>query len=433
MLSNIVDTEKRLRELGMLPGMRVAMRAPNSAPLAVAVVACWRIGAVAVPLSMRYTEAQVAEAIEGMACDMLITQAMLERLCPFTGHVLEQVCLADLDLDLSQDATIVLTSGSTGRPKGVLHTLGNHVASARASDEVLPFARGDVWLVSLPLCHVGGLALIVRALVHGGSLQFAGKDWHTVLIRETVTHLSVVPTQLKRLLDIPEACRALQTLKVVLVGGAPCPDSLVDQARALDIPVHVTYGASEAASQITTTGQVPIGSGSVLSHSEVRIGEDHEILARGQSLARGYVAEGQVLPLVDEQGWFHTGDLGRMDSHGNLFVLGRRDSQFISGGENIWPEEIERALLQVPEVEQCVVVPVPDATFGQRPVAFVACSGSGRCDQALTRALSHLETFKHPDHVFDWPREFRDPLKPDRPRMQALAKSLLDKGCDDAC
>ncbi|NQV33652.1 MAG: AMP-binding protein, partial [Phycisphaeraceae bacterium] len=288
------------------------------------------------------------------------------------------------------------------------------------------FARGDVWMVSLPMYHVGGLALIMRALWRGGSLQFAGRDWQAVLVKKTVTHLSVVPTQLKRLLDIPEARRALQSLKVVLVGGAPCPESLVVQAQALDIPIYMTYGASEAASQITTTREVPIGSGSVLSHGQVCINEGNEILVKGQSLARGYVTEGQLVPCVDEHGWFHTGDLGSLDDHGNLFVRGRKDTQFISGGENIWPEEIERALLQHPEVEQCVVVSVPDVTFGQRPVAFVACSAGCRlCDQALTQALSQLEKFKHPDHVFDWPKDLTDHLKPDRPFMQALAKSLL--------
>lgn len=422
MLTVVTDTEARLRRLGVLPGMRVAFHVPNSVALVAAVVACWRLGAVVAPLSTRYTQAQISAAIEGTACDMLITQDILERLCPCQDHVFEQLCLSELDLDLSQDATIVLTSGSTGQPKGVLHTLVNHVASAKASDEVLPFAKGDVWLVSLPLYHVGGLALIVRALLHGGSLLFADKDWQTTLQQEAVTHISLVPTQLAQGLSRPDTASALTGLKAVLVGGAPCPEGLVSQAQALDISIHITYGASEAASQITTTGAEPVGSGRTLSHAEVRIAEDGEILIKSQSLCRGYVFQGAVMPLAGEAGWFHTGDLGSLDKQGHLFVLGRKDTQFISGGENIRPEEIEQALLALPEVAQCVVVPVPDATYGQRPAAFVKGTASR---ETMIHALGGMEKFKHPDHFLDWPKDLVGPLKPNRPLMQDLAKSLL--------
>ena len=422
MLNVVTDTETRLRGLGVLPGMRVAFHVPNSAAMVVTMLACWRIGAVVVPLSLRYTQTQLGAAIEGMACDVLITQEMLERLCPYQGDVFESVCLSDLDLDLSHDATIVLTSGSTGQPKGVLHTLANHVASARASDEVLPFAEGDVWGVSLPMYHVGGLALIMRALLHGGGLLFAGKDWSATLVQKTVTHLSVVPTQLATLLAQSDTAAALAQLKILLVGGAPCPQSLVHQAQALGVPIHITYGASEAGSQITTTRYDPVGSGRALSHAEVRIAAGGEILVKAQSLCRGYVTQGVVTPLKDEQGWFHTGDLGSLDAQGHLFVLGRKDTQFISGGENIRPEEIEQAILTLPEVEQCVVVPVPDATYGQRPAAFVKGAASRA---AMMDALGCLEKFKHPDHFFDWPKDLVGSLKPNRPLMQDLAKSLL--------
>jgi O-succinylbenzoic acid--CoA ligase len=425
-LNVVTDTEARLRRLGVLPGMRVAFHVPNSAALVVAVVACWRMGAVVVPLSLRYTKTQVADAIEGMAADVLVTEDMLKKLCPYEGDVFESVCLTDLDLDLSQDATIVLTSGSTGPPKGVLHTLMHHVASAKASNEVLPFVKGDVWLVSLPMNHVGGLALIMRALLHGGGLLFAGKDWPAMLVQKTVTHLSVVPTQLASLLAWPDTATALPQLKGVLVGGAPCPESLVHQAQALGVSVHITYGASEAASQITTTRQETVGCGRALSHAEVRIAQDGEILVRSKSLCKGYVTEGRVVALPGDQGWFHTGDLGSLDAQGHLFVLGRKDTQFISGGENIRPEEIEQVLLQVPEIEQCVVVPVRDATFGQRPVVFVAYSGgTSSCTEAVNKVLCCLEKFKHPDYIFDWPLEFAGSMKPDRPSLERLAESLM--------
>ncbi|MCP4456031.1 MAG: o-succinylbenzoate--CoA ligase [Planctomycetes bacterium] len=423
MLSRVVATEKKLRKLGVLPGMRVAFHVPNSAAMVVTVVACWRIGAVVVPVSTRYTDTQVGGAIEGMACDsLMITPEMLERLCAFRSHVFESVRASELDLDLSLDATIVLTSGSTGQPKGVLHRLANHAASARGSDEIIPFGPDDVWLVSLPMYHVSGLALIMRALLHGGTLLFPEIDWLAALTQERVSHISLVPTQLKQCLSQAHTASALSRLKAVLVGGASCPAGLVGQAQSLGIKVHVTYGASEAASQITTTRGVPVGSGHALSHAEVRIDEHHEILVKSAALCRGVVCQGQVTPVTDEQGWFHTGDLGRLDDQGHLFVLGRRDTQFISGGENICPEEIEQAILTLLEVEQCVVVPVSDATYGQRPAAFVKGAPSRA---AMTDALGCLEKFKHPDHFLDWPNHLVGPLKPNRPLMQDLAKSVL--------
>jgi O-succinylbenzoic acid--CoA ligase len=289
----------------------------------------------------------------------------------------------------------------------------------------MPSGRSDVWLVSLAMYHVGGLALIMRALLHGGSLLFAGKDWDTALTRGDVTHLSVVPTQLRQLLAQSDTAPLLRRLSAVLVGGASCPGDLVAQAQLLGIGVHVTYGASEAASQITTTQGGAVGSGRALSHTEVRIDEHNEILVRSEALCRGVVCQGQVTPVTDEQGWFHTRDLGRLDDQGHLFVLGRRDTQFISGGENIRPEEIEQALLALPEVEQCVVVPVPDATYGQRPVAFVKGLASRA---AMMDALDCVEKFKHPDHFFDWPKDLAAPLKPNRPLMQDLAKTMLATG-----
>ena len=411
-----------MRELGIMPGMRVALHVPNTAAMAVTVVACWRIGAVVVPLSRRYTQMQLEAAVESMDCDVLITQEMLERLCSYREYVFEQLCLSALNLDLSQDATLVLTSGSTGRPKGVLHTLAHHVASAKASDEVLPFSKGDVWLVSLPMHHVGGLALITRALLHGGTLLFPQTDWRTALTRETVTHVSLVPTQLRQGLLEPETASALTRLKVVLVGGASCGDDLVAQACARGVPIHITYGASETASQIATTRDMPVGSGRALSHAEIRIGPAGEIQVKARSLCRGYVVPGKIVSVTDEQGWLDTGDLGRLDAQGTLFVTGRRDTQFISGGENIQPEEIEQALLALPEVNQCVVVPIPDARYGQRPVAFVQGTAS---QEAMNNALGSLEKFKHPDHFFDWPEDQAAHMKPNRSLMQDLAKSLL--------
>ena len=184
-----------------------------------------------------------------------------------------------------------------------------------------------------------------------------------------VTHSYLVPTQLYRLLR--DGNSALQSLKAILLGGAPAPRALIDEAIERKLPVYRSYGLTEMASQVTTTppGSSTEGlrtSGRLLPYRELRIADDGEILVRGLTRFEGYVQGDDVLPSVDEEGWFHTRDRGSVDDLGMLHVEGRMDNLFISGGENVQPEEIERALLELPGVEEAIVVPVPDEEFGSQ-------------------------------------------------------------------
>jgi O-succinylbenzoic acid--CoA ligase len=199
----------------------------------------------------------------------------------------------------------------------------------------------------------------------------------------------------------------------------------VDGALARGVPVHTSYGLTEMASQVTAT---PAGAsreklrtaGRVLPHREACVSGEGEILVKGETLFAGYLREdGPDLPL-DDGGWFRTGDLGEMDADGYLRVLGRRDNLFVSGGENVRPEEIEEALLRIPGVEEAVVVPVPDAEFGHRPVAFVRLSGAaGDIAGALGPVLPR---FKIPKTFHDW--EGAAGMKPDRAALKERANRL---------
>jgi len=342
--------------------------------------------------------------------------------------------LDTLGITLEQHASIVLTSASTGCPKGVLHTIGNHYYSALGSQRHIPFDEGHGWLVSLPLYHIGGMSLVMRALLRGGTLVFpeAGQPLEDTLVEECVTHVSFVPAQLKRLLADPCVVTALQTKKAILVGGAPCPMSLVETCAKLELPIHLTYGSSEMASQIATSTPAmayayPRSSGRVLPYREIRIAADGEILARGETLFVGYVVGGRVEQAVDHDGWFHTADVGRYDPAGNLVVEGRKDTLFISGGENIHPEEIENVLMGLEGVEQCVVVPIDDDEFGQRPVAFVK-TDTLDVDSIKAALARSLERFKVPDHIYGWPSEYPVPSKVDRTHFARLAAGLQRDG-----
>jgi O-succinylbenzoic acid--CoA ligase len=276
-------------------------------------------------------------------------------------------------------ATVLFTSGSTGEPKVVVHDEEAHLASAKASGLRTPFGPGDRWLLSLPLCHVGGLSLLYRAADAGGALAIPapGSSLTSSLERLAPTHVSLVATQLRRLLDDDRGRAALARAREVLVGGGPCPEGLIARAREAGVPLRQTYGCTEMASQVCTSARGAAETcGAPLPGYEVRV-DDGEILVRGPSAMRG----------VD--GWYRTGDLGRVDED-RLTVVGRRDNLFISGGENIQPEAIERALAGADR--EVIVVPVADEEYGARPVAFVR----GPLDGVEALARERLPSFMRP-------------------------------------
>jgi len=313
-----------------------------------------------------------------------------------------------LHLALDLPATIVFTSGSAGEAKAVLHTFGNHYFSAVGSKTNIDLAPGDRWLHSLPIYHVGGLSILFRCLLAGAAVALPEPDASPGDGLAGATHVSLVSTQLLRLLR--EESLDPGELKAILLGGGPVPVSLVDrQAAARGLPIHTSYGLTEMASQVTAT---PPGasrealrtSGRLLPRRELSISDSGEILVKGETLFAGYVENDIVDRPLDLDGWFHTGDLGELDAAGYLRVRGRKDNLFISGGENIQPEEIEEALRRIGGVEEAVVVPVPDAEFAARPVAFVRTTGVEPED--LARALEPaLPRFKIPAAFHGWPEE----------------------------
>ena len=303
-------------------------------------------------------------------------------------------------------ATVLMTSGSAGRPKAVAHTVAAHCANAAGSHENIPFRTGHIWLQSLSLHHIGGLAMLFRALHGGGAVAFPedGDRLDAACHTLGATHLSVVATQLQRLLG----ARPLPDLAAVLVGGGPIPPALVSRALEASLPIHTTYGMTEMGSQVTTTppgaGQHTLRTaGHPLGGRSVRIAEDGEILVRGTPLMAGYLQDdGTLDPGVDQDGWYHTRDIGTLDAVG-LRVTGRKDLMFISGGENIYPEEIERVLMGIPGVQAAVVVAVPDPTWGARPIAFVL--GGGDEGSLKAAARQSLAGFQVPDRILPWPED----------------------------
>ena len=313
-----------------------------------------------------------------------------------------------------------------------MHGLRQHLASARGAVDALRLESGDCWLLSLPLYHVGGASTVFRTALTGATLAIAlpHTEWDDAWQRLAPTHVSVVAAQLLRVLADDRATARLRGAKTVLGGGGPLPVAVRRAALDAGIPLVPSYGSTETASLVTAEtdrghAADEACAGRVLATRRLSITDDGEILVGGATLLDGYLTDEGVVDPRDADGWHGTGDLGRVEN-GRLYVEGRVDRMFVSGGENVHPEEIERALELADGVAEAVVVAVPHAEYGERPVAFVRALPGTAPSEADVRA--HLEAslprFKVPDRVLPMPAD-RAGLKPDRARLRELALEQL--------
>ncbi|WP_217539737.1 o-succinylbenzoate--CoA ligase [Vibrio metschnikovii] len=312
---------------------------------------------------------------------------------PFSSVVsdteMDGVSASSTAYELDTLATLIFTSGSMGVPKAVAHTHRQHFASAEGLLERFAFTEQDTWLLSLPLYHVSGLAIVYRWLAVGGCLKLATGQLLDDI--QQVSHASLVVTQLQRLL----ASQQPLSLSHVLLGGSHIPLTLAQQAAQQGIETWIGYGMTEAASTVTAKPVDETASaGQVLPKRQVKV-VDKRIWIAGETLASGYYQQGILTPLTNQDGWFDSGDLGAWYGD-ELCIIGRADNLFISGGENIHCEEIETVLARHPQIELAVVVPVQDAEFGARSIAVLRCHSLPDQKQLGEWLADKLEKFKHP-------------------------------------
>ncbi|ASQ91202.1 o-succinylbenzoate--CoA ligase [Prosthecochloris sp. GSB1] len=400
-------------------GKTAALCMPNSPELVLLLLALLRTGAVAAPLNHRFPAERLQTMLDSLNPSVLVgTEVLTEaldfpvRLTP--GKILSEAERATIEPQFNSSTaqqfntpvTVIHTSSSSGVAKAALHSFGNHYHSALGSNENLPFCPGDCWLLSLPLFHIGGYALLFRSLLGGGALAAAdpGTPTAEALQRFDITHLSLVPTQLYRLLRNDASRKRLRRAKAVLLGGSAVEPALLQDAAKAGIPVYLSYGSTEMSSQVATTGgAVPadaVTAGRVLPYRELSIGAFDEILVKGPCLFRGYLSPDGPRLETGEAGWFHTGDTGALSPDGELRVTGRMDNMFISGGENIHPEEIERALCDIAGIRRALVIPAPDSEYGVRPKAFIEASDDAPGDEdILSRLRNGIGSIKTPASV----------------------------------
>jgi o-succinylbenzoate---CoA ligase len=294
---------------------------------------------------------------------------------------------------------VIHTSGTTSAPRPVALSYGNLLWSALGSGVALGVDPDERWLCALPLSHVGGLSILVRSAIYATSAvvheRFETDRVLAALSAGEVTLVSLVATTLTRLLDA--GLGRPPALRCALTGGGPVPAALLERAHAGGVPVSLTYGLTESASQVTTTplaaiGRGPSAGGPALFCTEVRIAADQEILVRSPTLAAGTVAA---------DGWLHTGDLGSLDEHACLSVTGRKADTIISGGENVAPAEVEATLEAHPRVLEAAVLGRPDERWGEAVTAIVVAREGPALDLGELHAhcTAALAPYKVPKQI----------------------------------
>jgi O-succinylbenzoic acid--CoA ligase len=411
-----------LMALGVQPDERVALLLRNGAAFVTFIHAVSRLGAISVPLNTRLTPAEMRWQLNDAHARLLIFDEANAQAARAAAQEIPDLRLARADgtiadgglptadfppnYPLDQPHTILYTSGTTGQPKGAVLTFGNHWWNAVGSALNLGLRADDVWLACLPLFHVGGLAILLRSVIYGCAAivheAFDAARVNRAIDEDGVTHLSVVSLMLQRMLRVRGDAPYPETLRCVLLGGGPCPRDLLEECARRNVPVVQTYGLTEAASQVATLSPEDalrkLGSaGKPLFPTEIGI-EGDEILVRGPTVTPGYWQRPDATAQALRNGWLHTGDIGYLDDEGYLYVLDRRDDLIVSGGENVYPAEIESVLRAHPAVEDAGVTGMADETWGQAPVAFVVlrAGASLSVDDLRAFCVEKLARYKIP-------------------------------------
>ncbi len=437
---------RQLATLHVGEGSRVALLAANSLHFVTCVHALTRLGAILVPLNTRLTSDELRWQIQDAHVTLLLHDtehasiatsivANIPQLAQATFTPIEtdssilvlsnlpetDVALRTL-IDLQATQAIMYTSGTTGTPKGAIITYGMQWWNAIGSALNLGHQPDDCWLACMPFFHIGGLSILMRSVIYQISVivqqKFDAEAVNTAIQRQHVTIISVVAVMLQRMLTVLDAQKGMYpaSLRCVLLGGGPAPRPLLEACAAKHIPVVQTYGMTETCSQAVTLAPTDalrkLGSaGRPLPSVQLRILHDEqeaqaeeagEIYLKGPTITPGYADRPEATARAIADGWLATGDIGYLDAEGYLYVLDRRSDLIISGGENVYPAEIEAVLLSHPAVAEAGVCGQTDAQWGQVPIAFVHLEDGSTVstNDLIEYASQRLARYKQPHAIY---------------------------------
>lgn len=428
-----VQAETLARKLSsIIPENRkvVACLLENGAHTVALIHALSYIGAVIVPLNTRLTAAEIEYQLRDSNASVLVYDEVFSEKADASSKNVDIQAVAyeklmhfeetniDIikEIDLNEQHTLMYTSGTTGFPKGVILTFGNHWWSAIGSSLNLGLYEHDKWLCAVPMFHMSGLSIILRSVIYGIPIvihkSFQPEKANDAIIHQGVTIVSVVSAMLSRMLDTLTTDYP-STFRCMLLGGGPAPLPLLEACTKRNIPVYQTYGMTETASQIATLSSeymlTKIGSaGKPLFHSQLKIMQNEreakpnevgEIVVKGPTVTKGYLGRKKETENAIKDGWLYTGDLGYLDEDGFLYVLDRRSDLIISGGENVYPAEIESVLLSHPDVAEAGVTGVDDEKWGQVPIAFVVSKANIAEQELIQFCEQKLARYKLPKQI----------------------------------
>ncbi|GGI62984.1 o-succinylbenzoate--CoA ligase [Limosilactobacillus caviae] len=397
------------------PGSRVGLLAANtliSYQLALAIICS---GRTIVWLNWRLADEELRRQINDSELRLCLVEDSLWRPKmekPFKAYSAFMAIVAEPSVlvptfNAEQVASIMYTSGTTGNPKGVLQTFGNHFYSAVASTLNLGLSSSDKWLCVAPIFHISGFSIIMRGLIYGMTVRLVKKfrveEIEKVLANEAVTIMSVVPFMLKKLILQQEHTNIHYNpaFRCMLLGGGTIDRQTLKKCFRLSIPVVQCYGMTETCSQIIALRSADalekVGSvGQPLFTTQLKLSEEGEILLKTPALTPGYLNLPAKLPAKMIDGWYRTGDIGHLDADGYLYIDGRADEMLISGGENIFPQEIEQVYQHYRGIKEIAVVGKNDAEWGQVPVAFIVSEHRFSPAQLIDYGYQHLAHYKVP-------------------------------------
>ena len=446
---------------GVEQGDRVAVLMGNRVEWIELTLALLKLGALTVPLNIRYSPSEVAFVVADAGCRLAFTEDALaagmavavSEVAGFEVRTAEQLDELRVDgppperVTTADDAAYVCyTSGTTGDPKGAVITHGAFDAISRSWAQSLPISFDDVFYLPFPLAFTGGLAVLMWSVVAGSTLIL---DWAfepgraiEMMERHGVTALLAVPLIIRQVIDHPRARDAdLSAWRIACSGGAPVPPSLLADVQARGVPMLQMFGLTETSGMATLLpghdAARKLGSaGLPVPHTRLEIVDDDD-----QPLAQGVVGEIVIFgPQVMQRYWnndeatehtlrrggLHTGDLGYLDEEGYLFVVDRAKDMLITGGLNVYPAEIERLLAGLPGVDELAVIGVPHERWGETP-AVIACTADAPLEpQAVLGACAGvLGDYKLPRYVVT-----RDQPLPRNMSGKVLKRELREEYAD---